>query len=255
MINITAGNTTTDNTTTTTVDKKAIVSNTSQNNKSDSTSQNILPADVIITSTHQSKVENIIDHGDIDCDNSADMTAEYSHNQQVDQHHNKSQTKVSDESDDVKDSKDTAAAKKKCQRRPAQAVYVPPRGRGTATSDSGSTKLKMVLKSPKKAVNLKSGKDDIDQTDKLKSDDPNQNVNGKEDVGAGVDVTDQVVAEITAAVGGVQIEEPEVDYISFQTSDSSINIDQFGHVIELYDFPCTYKTSDLINAFQAFTSR
>ena len=41
----------------------------------------------------------------------------------------------------------------------------------------------------------------------------------------------QIVSEITEAVGGVQIEEPLVDYLSFQTSDSSINIDQFGHVI------------------------
>ena len=65
----------------------------------------------------------------------------------------------------------------------------------------------------------------------------------------------QVVSEITVAVGGVQIEGPEVDYLTFQTSDSTINIDQFGHVIELYDFPSEYKTTDLVNAFEAFTSR
>ena len=65
----------------------------------------------------------------------------------------------------------------------------------------------------------------------------------------------QVVSEITVAVGGVQIEAPEVDYLAFQTSDSTINIDQFGHVIELYDFPVEYKTTDLVNTFQAFTSR
>ena len=63
------------------------------------------------------------------------------------------------------------------------------------------------------------------------------------------------MSEITVAVGGVQIEGPEVDYLSFQTSDSTINIDQFGHVIELYGFPVEYKTTDLVNAFQAFTSR
>ena len=65
----------------------------------------------------------------------------------------------------------------------------------------------------------------------------------------------QVVSEITVAVGGVQIEGPEVDYLTFQTSDSTINIDQFGHVIELYNFPPEYKTTDLVNAFEAFTSR
>lgn len=69
------------------------------------------------------------------------------------------------------------------------------------------------------------------------------------------DVTDQVVREITVAVGGVQIEAPEIDYLSFQTTDSTINIDQFGHVIELYDFPPHLKTNDLVDAFHAFTSR
>ena len=47
----------------------------------------------------------------------------------------------------------------------------------------------------------------------------------------------------------------QVDYLTFQTSDSTINIDQFGHVIELYDFPAEYKTTDLVNGFKAFTSR
>ena len=57
------------------------------------------------------------------------------------------------------------------------------------------------------------------------------------------------------AVGGVQIQAPQIDYLAFQTSDSTINIDQFGHVIELYDFPSEYRTVDLVNAFPAFTSR
>ena len=65
----------------------------------------------------------------------------------------------------------------------------------------------------------------------------------------------QVVNEITTAVGGVQIATPAVDYKSFQTSDSTINIDQFGHVIEIYDFPQQMKTNDLMAAFHAFTSR
>ena len=64
-------------------------------------------------------------------------------------------------------------------------------------------------------------------------------------------MTEQVVAEITAAVGGVQIEAPVIDYLAFHTSDSTINIDQFGHVIELYDFPGHFTTQDLTAAFQA----
>lgn len=71
----------------------------------------------------------------------------------------------------------------------------------------------------------------------------------------GEDVTDQVVREITTAVGGVQIESPEIDYLAFQTSDSTINIDQFGHVIELYDFSGHLTTPDIMSAFPSFNSR
>ena len=71
----------------------------------------------------------------------------------------------------------------------------------------------------------------------------------------GEDVTDQVVAEITAAVGGVQIEAPIIDYLSFRTSDSTINIDQFGHVIELYDFPGHFTTPNLMSAFSTLSSK
>jgi len=68
-------------------------------------------------------------------------------------------------------------------------------------------------------------------------------------------VVEEIVAEITVAVGGVQIESPDIDYLSFQTSDASINLDQFGHVIELYDFPQQFKTNDLLNGFKDFTSK
>jgi len=69
------------------------------------------------------------------------------------------------------------------------------------------------------------------------------------------DATDAIVNEITAAVGGVHIDTPIIDYSAFKTSDSTLNLDQFGHVIELYDFPEHLKTPDLMAAFQAFTSK
>ena len=125
----------------------------------------------------------------------------------------------------VTPSKRTAGQKKK---RPERAVYVPPRGRGKPLSPD--------------AIEFK----------------PNsgQHVLGSQmDPATATDVTELVVTEITAALGGVQIETPAVDYASFQTTDSTINIDQFGHVIELYDFPQEMKTNDLMSAFSAFTSR
>ena len=114
------------------------------------------------------------------------------------------------------------------KKRAERAVYVPPRGRGKPLSPT--------------AIEFK----------------PNsgQHMLGSElGLSFDRDLTDLVVTEVTSALGGVQIESPAVDYTSFQTSDSTINIDQFGHVIELYDFPQEMKTNDLMSAFSAFTSR
>ena len=114
------------------------------------------------------------------------------------------------------------------KRRPERAVYVPPRGRGKPLS-ANAIEFK-----PNNSQHLLVSELDPAQTR---------------------DMTEMVVTEITTALGGVQIETPAVDYSSFQTSDSTINIDQFGHVIELYDFPQEMKTNDLMSAFSAFTSR
>ena len=114
------------------------------------------------------------------------------------------------------------------KRRPERAVYVPPRGRGKPLSAN--------------AIEFKPNNSQHVLVSELE---PAQTR----------DMTDIVVTEITTALGGVQIETPAVDYSSFQTSDSTINIDQFGHVIELYDFPQEMKTNDLMSAFSAFTSR
>jgi len=121
-------------------------------------------------------------------------------------------------------------------KRPERAVYVPPRGRGKPLSPNA-----MEFK-PNNAQHVMA--DEAPETPALVA----------VEVPAR-DVTNLVVNEITSAVGGVQIESPRVDYATFQTSDSTINIDQFGHVIELYDFPQQMKTNDLMAAFHAFTSR
>ena len=125
----------------------------------------------------------------------------------------------------------TATRRKK---RPERAVYVPPVGRGKPLSANAS---EFKPNSPGHVLAIEP---------EVTRDPPPVETR---------DVTDQVVNEITTALGGVQIESPTVDYTSFQTSDSTINIDQFGHVIELYDFPHQMKTNDLMAAFSAFTSR
>lgn len=110
--------------------------------------------------------------------------------------------------------------KYKCKK-PDRGVYVAPRGRGKQVQCNSTT------------LDIKPGS-------------PEQPAE---------DVTEQVVQEITTAVGGVQIEVPEIDYLAFRTSDSTINIDQFGHVIELYDFPGHLTTQDIVSAFSSFKSR
>ena len=109
--------------------------------------------------------------------------------------------------------KKTSTSKSRQKKRPERAVYVPPMGRGKPLSANAS---EFKPNSPGHVLAAEAP--------------------GHVSV-VGRDVTDQVVTEITTALGGVQIESPAVDYSSFQTSDSTINIDQFGHVIELYDFP------------------
>jgi len=148
---------------------------------------------------------------------------------------------VGDNGSSIDNSKDVdqlslsdGTSKKIRSRRPAMAVYVPPRGRALAQRTKRNPSNEEFEKNTER--NTCSRVANLTVPD-------------------GIDVTEQVVNEITVAVGGVQIEAPDIDYLAFQTSDSTINIDQFGHVIELYNFPSEYRTVDLVNAFQAFTSR
>jgi len=125
----------------------------------------------------------------------------------------------------------TKSESRRPRKRPERAVYVPPVGRGGGRPLSANA---MEFKPNSPVGHVLS---EAPETPEIR------------------DMTDQVVAEITTALGGVQMESPAVDYTSYQTSDSTINIDQFGHVIELYDFPPEMKTNDLMAAFSAFTSR
>jgi len=138
----------------------------------------------------------------------------------------------------------TKTAPARCRgrsKRPDIAVYVPPRGRGKPTQDTDQQVNNCLVKENLSKSSAEENVSSVESSD-CDSIDPN-------------DATEQVVKEITAAVGGVQIESPSVDYTEFKTSDSTINIDQFGHVIEIYDFPQQWKTNDLMAAFESFTSK
>lgn len=45
----------------------------------------------------------------------------------------------------------------------------------------------------------------------------------------------------------VSIEHAHNDYLVYMSIN--INLDEFRHVIEIYDFPLTFKTDDLLDAF------
>ncbi|XP_008545802.1 R3H and coiled-coil domain-containing protein 1 [Microplitis demolitor] len=60
-----------------------------------------------------------------------------------------------------------------------------------------------------------------------------------------------LIEELTAAVGEVTIEQPKNDYKAF-SRPVEVSNDEFGHVIEIYNFPSDFKTSDLATVFSPF---
>jgi len=62
-----------------------------------------------------------------------------------------------------------------------------------------------------------------------------------------------VMKEITDNLGDVTIQKPKTDYLNFEPQILSEY--EFGHVIEIYDFPTEYKTQDFILAFAQYRDR
>ncbi|XP_076240872.1 uncharacterized protein LOC143183246 isoform X2 [Calliopsis andreniformis] len=60
-----------------------------------------------------------------------------------------------------------------------------------------------------------------------------------------------LIEELTSAVGDVVIEQPKSDYKAF-TKHIEVSSDEFGHVVEIYNFPSEFKTSDLAAVFSPF---
>ncbi|XP_002742336.1 uncharacterized protein LOC100378849 [Saccoglossus kowalevskii] len=52
----------------------------------------------------------------------------------------------------------------------------------------------------------------------------------------------------------VVVQEPKFDYYNYQPKDN-FNYEDFGHVIELFDFPTEFKTQDLLMSFSQFQSK
>lgn len=61
-----------------------------------------------------------------------------------------------------------------------------------------------------------------------------------------------LIEELTSAVGEVVIEKPKNDYKIYTKQVESLSSDEFGHVVEIYNFPSDFKTSDLATVFSPF---
>ncbi|XP_028261957.1 R3H and coiled-coil domain-containing protein 1 [Parambassis ranga] len=64
------------------------------------------------------------------------------------------------------------------------------------------------------------------------------------------DVAEQIKAHLKEAVT-VSIEQAHSDYSIYE--NVCIDLDGFGHVIEIYDFPAVFKTDDLLDAFTEYS--
>lgn len=62
--------------------------------------------------------------------------------------------------------------------------------------------------------------------------------------------------QLTNSVGSVTIEKPQSDYRSYQSRvelmTSGAADDEFSHVLEIYNFPAEFKTSDLYAVFSPY---
>ncbi|XP_070155746.1 R3H and coiled-coil domain-containing protein 1 isoform X2 [Polyergus mexicanus] len=60
-----------------------------------------------------------------------------------------------------------------------------------------------------------------------------------------------LIEELTSAVGEVTIEQPKNDYKTY-SKQVEVSSDEFAHVVEIYNFPSEFKTSDLAAVFSSF---
>lgn len=59
--------------------------------------------------------------------------------------------------------------------------------------------------------------------------------------------------QLTASVGEVVIEKPKSTYKTYNRP-IEVSSDEFGHVLEIYNFPSEFKSSDLSAVFSPFKS-
>lgn len=58
--------------------------------------------------------------------------------------------------------------------------------------------------------------------------------------------------QLSDSIGKVKLEKPVCDYYAFEPKEPQMNEEEYAHVIEIYDFPVSFKTQDLMMVFNAF---
>ncbi|ESO96822.1 hypothetical protein LOTGIDRAFT_231658 [Lottia gigantea] len=64
-----------------------------------------------------------------------------------------------------------------------------------------------------------------------------------------------LIDELTSHVGQVAIDKPKVDYLAYQPKDADLSSSAYHHLIEIYDFPTEFVTSDLLMSFKAYMNK
>ncbi|ROT62099.1 putative coiled-coil domain-containing protein R3HCC1L isoform X2 [Penaeus vannamei] len=62
----------------------------------------------------------------------------------------------------------------------------------------------------------------------------------------------EIKRQLSDSIGKVKLVKPTNDYYDYQPKEPQINEDEYAHVIEIYDFPVSFKTQDLMMIFSPY---
>ncbi|XP_037577344.1 R3H and coiled-coil domain-containing protein 1 isoform X2 [Dermacentor silvarum] len=64
-------------------------------------------------------------------------------------------------------------------------------------------------------------------------------------------VAPEVLKNITKALGDIKVHQAELDYTKFEPRIPDLSEAEYGHVLEIYDFPAEFETKDLVTALSS----
>ncbi|XP_050049412.2 uncharacterized protein [Dermacentor andersoni] len=64
-------------------------------------------------------------------------------------------------------------------------------------------------------------------------------------------VAPEVLKNITKALGDIKVHQAELDYTKFEPRIPDLSEAEYGHVLEMYDFPAEFETKDLVTALSS----